>query len=220
MQKRVLGAAGALLAVMLGVAHLFGAQADNASSTDEDYYLLALSWLPTWCAQTGDAREARQCDTNAGWVVHGLWPQYAAGGWPEYCQTEARDPSRAQTAAMADIMGDGGLAWHQWKKHGRCSGLTAQDYFSATRTAFERLDWPADLVRVNRAQITDPDSVESAFRAVNPEFGPDMMMVTCRDGDLTEIRLCLGQDLQPRRCDADTLARSCRARQVTLPAHR
>ena len=36
---------------------------------------------------------------------------------------------------MADVMGSGGLAWYQWQKHGRCSGLSAQGYYQAVRDA-------------------------------------------------------------------------------------
>ena len=78
-----------------------------------------------------------QCDPDRdlGFTLHGLWPQRDSGGWPEYCETEARDPTRRETAAMADIMGSGGLAWYQWKKHGRCSGLPARGYYALARAA-------------------------------------------------------------------------------------
>ena len=69
-----------------------------------DYYVLSLSWSPTWCALEGDGRDAPECREEAalGWVLHGLWPQYEEG-WPSYCRTSHRDPSRSETAAMADI---------------------------------------------------------------------------------------------------------------------
>lgn len=206
---------GALALVGLVALYLFGARAD--STGQQDYYVLALSWLPSWCALTGDAQGADQCDTQAGWVVHGLWPQHADGGWPEYCDSTARDPSRAQTAAMADIMGDGGLAWHQWKKHGRCSGLSAGAYFAATRQAFGQLALPATLDAANRATNTSPAAVTAAFQAANPGFGPDMISVTCRDGKMTELRLCMTQDLRPRACDDGVMERACRASRITLP---
>ena len=43
-----------------------------------DYYVLALSWSPTYCATTGDARGDEQCAPrrNYAFVVHGLWPQF------------------------------------------------------------------------------------------------------------------------------------------------
>lgn len=217
MHKWLRNGLGALLLVVAG-GYLLGNRADGTEPGD--YYLLALSWVPSWCAADGDARNAAQCTTGAGWLVHGLWPQYAAGGWPEYCATDARDPSRAQTRAMADIMGDGGFAWHQWKKHGRCSGLSAEAYFARTRAAFARLAWPDALSDIARPIRATPEAVETAFRAANPGFGADMVIATCRDGHLQELRLCLGPDLAPRDCGADVLERACRARRVILPPQR
>ena len=82
------------------------ARAEGEAPGDFDYYVLSLSWSPNWCALEGDARGSPQCARGAGfgWVLHGLWPQYDRG-WPSYCRTARRDPTRAQTAAMADIMG-------------------------------------------------------------------------------------------------------------------
>lgn len=208
------GLGGLALLVVAGV-YLLGQQADGTEQGD--YYLLALSWTPSWCDAEGDARNAPQCDDGTGWQVHGLWPQHAGGGWPEYCDTDARDPSRAQTRAMADIMGEGGLAWHQWKKHGRCSGLSADAYFAQTRAAFQSLNWPGALTRIARATRVTPDAVTAAFRAANPQFATDAVIATCRDGDLQELRMCLTHDLQPRTCGPDVLERACRARHVTVP---
>lgn len=44
------------------------------TSGDFDYYVLALSWSPTWCALEGDDRGSPQCDADKdfGWVLHGL----------------------------------------------------------------------------------------------------------------------------------------------------
>ena len=100
-------------------------------SGEFDYYVLSLSWSPNWCALEGDARGSDQCDArhDHGWILHGLWPQYHRG-YPEYCNTTERPPSRAMTRDMADIMGTSGLAWHQWKKHGVCSGLSASAYYA------------------------------------------------------------------------------------------
>ena len=84
-------------------------------------------------------RGAPQCDDGTGWQVHGLWPQYAGGGWPEYCDTDgAVIPAAPRPAQWRISWATAGLAWHQWgKKHGRCSGLSADAYFGQTRAAFE-----------------------------------------------------------------------------------
>ena len=134
-----------------------------ARAQDEfTHYVLALSWNATWCALEGDARNADQCDTrhDHGFTLHGLWPQ-GERGWPEYCRTDARDPSRRQTAEMKDIMASPGLAWHQWKKHGRCSGLTATEYFQLSRDAYAMIKRPAVLRKLDKRVKLPPGVVET-----------------------------------------------------------
>src|SRR5690554_7245197 len=91
------------------------ALADGEKAGVFDYYVLSLSWTPTWCSLTGDARDAPDCESgaNIGWMLHGLWPQYHRG-WPSFCPTSEPPPSRAMSDAMSDIMGSSGLARHQW----------------------------------------------------------------------------------------------------------
>ena len=117
-----------------------------------DYFVLSLSWSPNWCALQGDAQESPQCEArhNHGWILHGLWPQYHRG-FPAYCQTTERAPSPGMTADMADIMGTPGLAWHQWKKHGTCSGLSASDYFAQSRLAYDTVVRPPVFRKLDRA---------------------------------------------------------------------
>jgi ribonuclease T2 len=83
------------LAVILAFVGI-GAYADDDKSGDFDYYVLALSWTPNWCALEGDSRKSPQCDADQGygWTLHGLWPQYHRG-WPDYCRTSQRPPHRA-----------------------------------------------------------------------------------------------------------------------------
>src|SRR5258707_2328410 len=47
-----------------------------------DFYLLNLSWSPEFCVTHGDSPE---CGHGLGLVVHGLWPQYLSGDYPEDC---------------------------------------------------------------------------------------------------------------------------------------
>ena len=188
------------------------AAADGERSGDFDYYVLALSWTPNWCALEGDARASEQCQAGQGhgFTLHGLWPQYE-NGWPSFCPTTARPPSRAMTAEMADIMGSGGLAWHQWRKHGVCSGLSAVDYFRLSRLAYRRVTRPEVLRRLDRTVRLPASVVEEAFLEVNLDLSPGMLTVTCRAGHVQEVRICLTRDLEPRACAPD-IARDCSLR--------
>ncbi|MGV6849139.1 MAG: ribonuclease T2 family protein [Marinibacterium sp.] len=188
------------LAVLVLIAGIGGGP---ARASDFDYYVLALSWSPNWCAMEGDADAAPQCDGDAGWLMHGLWPQYEQG-WPSSCATSATPPSRRQTAAMADIMGSGGLAWYQWKKHGTCSGLAAEDYFALARLAYERVNRPAVLRKLDQPVRLPASVIEDAFLRDNPDLSADGLTVTCRDGYVQEVRICLTRDLTPRDCAPDS----------------
>jgi ribonuclease T2 len=139
-----------------------------------------------------------------GWGLHGLWPQYEQG-WPSYCRTSHRDPTRAETSAMGQFMGSSGLAWHQWQKHGRCSGLSAQDYFVASARAMGKVKLPDVFNRLTKAVRIDALVVEEAFLEVNPALRRDMITVTCKSGAVQEVRICLSKDLEPRRCGADVI---------------
>jgi len=194
------------------------AQSDRAG--DFDYYVMALSWSSNWCALEGDARGEDQClpGRNLGFTLHGLWPQHETG-WPEWCRTTARDPSRRESAAMADIMGGAGLAWYQWKKHGRCSGLAPQDYFDLSRSAFASVAFPEVFTRITKDLTLPARVVEEAFLEVNPQLSRDMVTVTCRAGLIQEVRICLTRDLEPRLCGAD-IRRDCSLTDAGLNALR
>ena len=214
MRKILLG----VLAIIALSGWLLVQPREDVTSPD-GYLVLALSWTPSWCAAEGAARGDARCETGsgAGWLVHGLWPQHTSGGWPEFCDTDHRAPTRAALQGMVDIMGSAGLARHQWAKHGSCSGRDAAAYFAQTRAAFSGLTFPQAIRADAHPQRLGPDALLAEFRAANPQFGPDMVTLTCRAGLAQEIRLCLTHDLQPRRCDDGLLSRGCSARTVTLP---
>lgn len=194
------------------------AQAEGERAGDFDYYVLSLSWSPNWCAREGNARRADQCDPGAGhgWTLHGLWPQYDRG-WPSYCPTARRAPSRPDTAAMADIMGSGGLAWHQWNKHGRCTGLSSDDYYTLSREAYEAVTRPEAFRKFTGATRLPARVVEKAFLAANPDLEADMLTVTCKSDQIQEVRICLTPGLEPRRCGEDTIRDCTQSRALMVP---
>lgn len=206
-------------AVLLAVAMaLLGttARAEGEAAGDFDYYVMSLSWSAAWCALEGDARDDPQCDDGRGltFILHGLWPQHE-DGWPSFCRTGERDPSRAQTAAMADIMGGSGLAFYQWKKHGRCSGLSADEYFRTAREAFGSIRVPEFFTQVDRPLTLPASVIEEAFLEANPGLTRDKITITCKDGLIEEARICLTRDLAPRRCGSDVI-RDCRMTDAVL----
>lgn len=194
-----------LLATLLILANLAPqpAGAGGEKPGEFDYWVLALSWSPNWCALEGDARESEQCGQDFGWVVHGFWPQFESG-WPSYCPSLERAPSRSLTAVQADLFGAGGSAWYQWKKHGVCSGLSATNYYRLVREAYGRVNRPGVLRKLDHAVRLPASVIEDAFLAANPGFSADMVTVTCDAGYIQEARICFTRELEPRPCAPDT----------------
>lgn len=198
------------ISVLLAAAFLGAAPARSEDRAGAfDYYVLALSWTAAWCAAEGEARGAGQCDPrhDHGFLVHGLWPQHERG-WPENCRAVTRDPSRRETRDVEDLFGDDGLAWYQWKKHGRCAGLDPAAYFALVRAAYEAVERPPILRQVREPLRIDADVIEAAFLEANPDLSPDGVTVTCRGGAIREVRICLTKGLVPRDCAAD-IRRDC-----------
>lgn len=195
--------------VLLGLA---GGAAQADTPGDFDYYVMALSWQPSWCAREGDARDAPSCEPGSdyGWVLHGLWPQYE-DGWPEYCEVpRSLDPSRSDSATMVDIMGSGGLAWYQWRKHGRCTGLSGVAYYELSRDAYTSVTRPPVFRELPRSLDIRAGVIEEAWLEANPGMSADEITITCRNGYIAEARICLTKDLDLRACAPD-VSRDCTA---------
>lgn len=196
-----------IFAALLGLSPL--SVAADGTAGDFDYYVLSLSWSPNWCDREGFAQGSSQCDDDAdyGWVLHGLWPQYDRG-WPSYCRTTQTPPRRSETSAMVDIMGSSGLAWHQWRKHGVCSGMSATDYFALSRLAYDRVTRPEVFRTLDRAVTLPARLVQEAFLRDNPSLTANGITITCQSGHIQEARICLTRDLEYRTCGADVI-RDC-----------
>ncbi len=201
-----------LIGLLLAFLPQNAAFAEGERAGDFDYYVMSLSWSPAWCALTGAARGDPQCDAGngRGWVLHGLWPQNDQG-YPSYCRTGERDPTRGETGAMTDIMGGAGLAFYEWKKHGRCSGLSAPAYYQASRAAFGAVVLPEVFDAVTRDLVVPAQVIEDAFIEANPGMARDAVTVICDEGLISEMRICLTKDLDLRDCGADVV------RDCTLP---
>lgn len=201
-----------LLAACLALAGC-GDESGGEQAAPFDFYVLSLSWSPSYCAAEGGDADPQQCDADRdlGFVVHGLWPQFE-DGWPEYCDDDARNPSRAEIDAIDDIIPSDGLIRHQWRKHGTCSGLSADAYFDTTRAAFDGLNLP-EL----RQRRVSAEGVRAAFLEANDGMSDDGLAVTCDSGLLREVRICMTSELAFRSCP-QVAERSCRQRDLRLPA--
>ena len=187
-----------------------------------DFYVLALSWSPSYCTGEGGKRDADgQCapGRGLGFVVHGLWPQYARG-FPSNCGAFPRPLTREALSAAGQIMPSAGLARHEWRTHGSCSGLDPTAYFKAVRAAREAVTIPDAYRKPGDEQRAKPIEIARAFSEANQGLRPDMMSVTCRRGQLEEVRICFSKDLKGFTTCPEVARQGCRAGEVGIEAAR
>ena len=137
----VLRAALAVLVLLAAMPRALAEDARQNGAGQFDFYVLSLSWSPSFCAAAAERGSARgptlQCGARPySFVVHGLWPQYEKG-FPEYCQVPAPRLYRGIVSSMLDLMPAPHLVYNEWDKHGTCSGLAPRAYF-APDEAFTR----------------------------------------------------------------------------------
>ena len=224
--RRSLGAVLGTLLLSVAVAGAVSAQQGGerrgGPGGDFDFYVLALSWSPGFCAAGGGDEKVRdQCQwgSGLGFVVHGLWPQYERG-FPSECSPAGRSPSRIAMEAAKGVYPDEGLARYEWRKHGTCSGLSPSDYFSAVRSARDKVVIPPNLKEPKADQTWTGVDLERAFIAANPGLRRDMLSVSCKGEVLQEVRICFTRDLRDFQTCPEVDRRGCRAREIRVPAVR
>ena len=219
--SRLSSAFGLLIfAGLIAIAGTASAQDRRQNAPGEfDFYVLSLSWSPSFCEQAserGGGRSQIQCGGRPySFVVHGLWPQYEHG-FPDYCQRPAPRLDRNIVSSMLDLMPAPGLIFSEWDKHGTCAGLGARAYFETIRKARSAVKIPQDYLELSAPKTVAPAEIEEAFIKANPGLSSSAIAVTCDRTRLSEVRICMNKDLQFRACE-EIDRRACRREQVTMP---
>jgi ribonuclease T2 len=222
LMRTFIGFGQLVLAAAIGLAATVPASAqDRRQNTpgEFDFYVLSLSWSPSFCedaAERGNSgRSQAQCGGRPfSFVVHGLWPQYERG-FPEYCGQDSWLERNIMTS-MLDLMPAPGLIFNEWKKHGTCSGLGPRGYFETIRKARAAVKIPPEFIGLAEPKTVSPTEIEDAFIKVNPGLSASAVSVICSRNRLSEVRICMGKDLQFRGCE-ELDRRACRRDQVVMP---
>ena len=130
--------------------------------------------------------------------IHGLWPEYSNGSWPEYCckqsscaynETFIADLQPNLTMWWTDFHNPQKLWRHEWEKHGTCSGLNEHDYFT-TGLAW-RDKYP--MYRVLRGSMLEPHTTYPLEFFIDQlsKFLRARPSLVCKGKLLEQVYLCL-----------------------------
>ena len=215
---RAFGAALAALALLAGAARAQPTPPELISTADFDFYVLTLSWSPGFCDTGGASRSPEQCDSGAGagFVVHGLWPDNADRADPRACGLAANFiPSEALSLGER-VYPTRGLAIHEWREHGTCTGLDADRYFRAVKFARDEFTIPDSLRHPTERFTIAPDALAKQFIDANANLTAGSLAVTCGHGELIDVRFCLTKDLRAFAICPKVAGHTCHAGQISV----
>ncbi len=188
--------------------------------TGFDFYVLSLSWSPSYCEAEGEDANPQQCKAARpyAFIVHGLWPQFERG-YPEDCPTDTPSVPNELVRTLYDLMPAAGLIRHEWRTHGSCSGLSQEQYFGVLRAAREHVRIPDQYHRLDDYLTVRPRDVEAAFLKANASLPANGIAVSCDKRYLSEVRVCMTKDLAFRPCP-EIDRRECRLDKAVMPPTR
>jgi len=205
MAKKGISLAG-LIALVLAAAltaQFHGrSRAETPAPAPFDYYVLSLAWAPGFCAQPGAASgNPKECAPGGGvgFIVHGLWPEAAAGKNPESCRTSRPVPKPVVSLVLREML-TVSLIQHEWDTHGTCTGLSPFDYFSAIVQARAAVQIPVQIASIENDTRESPGQIETQFAAANPSFPKAAFRTSCPRGAFEEERICFDKNLKPQAC--------------------
>jgi|GEM_PF-362028 len=247
-KKTLLGAilVSCLLSIILVV--ISAAQGASAPVAGEfDSYVFSLSWQPAFCetkpdkqecvSQTPDRYDAKNL------VLHGLWPNKQGDKQHKYgfcgvsnsirkldkastwCKMPAPGLSEDTKTNLAQFMPGFAscLERHEWYKHGTCSGLEADEYFTLAYTLTSKVDDTGfnKYISRNIGNTINTDDLLTEFEKVFGDGSRSYVNLFCEKVDgtsrLTEVRMYLKTDLDADGQLKDFLTSPADAEQGTCP---
>ena len=184
-------------------------QVQASQTIKPDFYTLALTWEPGFCAMKKD-RQLPECRRPSGeFVLHGLWPSVRKGAQPAFCRGDLKKPAcsypplgldEKQLLELKTIM-PGVLSCrqrYQWYKHGACSDMSSSDYFNRAIAAtrwFRSAPVTARFVELSGQKVSK-QQVLGWFEGLKASESVTLHCHRAKDGrdELTEVRLYLKYD--------------------------
>ncbi len=145
-----------------------------AAANAFDFYLLALTVHPAFCADGHERSPECRAEPQRPLVIHGLWPERLEPRmYPHDCPAAPLDLEPALTLELAAFMPgiSAGLHEHEWREHGGCSGLGDDEYF---RSALELARVLDSALRAKLTTLSGKETSAAELRATADLFRPGL----------------------------------------------
>ncbi|KAL3631169.1 hypothetical protein CASFOL_024153 [Castilleja foliolosa] len=204
-----------------------------ASSNDFDFFYFVQQLPASFCATRHGCCYSETATIGDDFGIHGLWPNYETGGWPQNCDSESRfneteildlmDSMLKDWPTLACPVADGMKFWgHEWVKHGTCSSLHQYSYFQAGLDLKKK----ANLLQVlENAEITPGNqySLKSIKQAIEHGIGHEPY-IECnvdhaKKHEIFQVYLCVDKTASDFiDCPIMPQGRGCGGSKIEFPA--
>mmetsp|Transcript_29329 Transcript_29329/g.43051 ORF Transcript_29329/g.43051 Transcript_29329/m.43051 type:complete len:260 (-) Transcript_29329:211-990(-) len=170
---------------------------------DFDLYIMSMSFQPEYCFQHRTHGYYYCENPKDTWrynlTLHGLWPEYNEGSYPQTCTTEHFDEAVVHEIGLGRFetywvnskvrAGEEGYTdfWeHEWSKHGTCSGLGQYNYFDLSLN---------NVLKTPSIVSDNYGGTVAKIDLVDAYGGPSMVAILCNitsEKYLSEVRVCFG----------------------------
>jgi ribonuclease T2 len=223
--KQLWSFCGALVvaALLFNAAPVEARRHHKASAPGEfDYYLLTLSIAPSFCSLSAANRAKEECQAltepafqQTPLTVHGLWPNRARVSvnlQPHDCEGPPLGllPQDVQAELRRYMPAGPGLERYEWRKHGTCSGLAPDAYFTTVVHLAQRANDTIGAVMREQQMLGQQLRIADLLGAV-AQHDPALasaIVVDCkypRGGGhalVNEIRVVLSKDFVPMQAQS------------------
>lgn len=171
---------------------------------------------------------------NKGFLIHGLWPTFRNGSWPQFCPgpplrldniKDLETELQKYWPESLEGMNRDALWKHEWSRHGTCAMSilpSMQKFFASTLSLYKSMDF---IEGFRKSQISplgggiyERGDILKALKISPPvQASP---VIVCDGNKLYEVRYCIDKALRFVSCDAvqnsDLFLATC-PRKVLLP---
>lgn len=175
------------------------------------------TWVPSFCQIEG--RNMQHCNykaNNKGFLIHGLWPNFRNGSWPQFCPGPPfksgnindleEELEKYWPESLEGLKRD--VLWkHEWSKHGTCATSSIpsmHDYFATTLSLFKTIDFYKGFqkgkISPQGGSTYKTREILQALTYASP--AKTMPVVVCKNGKLFEVRYCIDKLLNFVECNA------------------
>ncbi|GLJ44076.1 hypothetical protein SUGI_0919260 [Cryptomeria japonica] len=172
-----------------------------------DFYYFVQQWPGSYCGTRRGCCYPRTGKPASEFSIHGLWPNYKTGKWPQFC-----NPSdEFDFSQISDLVGELNSHWgslscpssnghkfwsHEWEKHGTCSlNLEQHEYFNKALALRSKIDLLGALksagIKPDGGDYSVSDIKEAIRNAIGEEVGVDCNVSEDGEYQLNEIYVCI-----------------------------